>query len=340
MNLQIFREKAQHSPRACDFFDFDKLDAFHSQEVLSVIYGDTWESVLLVDGDKAFLHTFAKQKITNTDWYDIEPFLGYSGPVVNTDDVNFIESALAAYSLLCKEENIIAEIIRFNPLLQNHIFFESSNYIDVFAAKEIAIANCFEDEDRQMQEFKSATRRNIKNYAIHNYNFNIYKSADKLDSFINMYASFMTNINAKEEWFFSKTFFDRVKKSSCFKIAEVDDEQGPCSASLVIEHKLASYYFLGANKIPRQKGSHEFLLLNISIYAANNHINKLILGGGNTADPEDSLLVYKKKFVKESQIFYMGKLVHNPNIFTALCQESINRKPEIVNTNFFLKYRL
>ena len=341
MNLKIFQEKAKYHPKAFDFFDFKQLDAFHCPEVLSVIYGDNWESILIIAEDKAFLHSFSKQRIKNTSWYDIEPFLGYAGPVANTDDLVFIDAALQAYSNLCREENVIAEIIRFNPLLQNQKFFEHSKFIDVFTAKEIVIANCYQDEARQLQEYKSATRRNIKNHAIQNYDFRIsVDSHKKLDDFSEFYYKFMGNVEAKQEWYFGQDFFKKAEKSAYFKLAEVKQNNEVCSTSIVIEHDLASYYFLGANRIPRLKGAHEFLLLNISIDAAQIGINKLILGGGNSTATDDPLLVYKKKFAKESQNFYMGKCIHEGEAFTALCNEAITRKPEIADANFFLKYRI
>jgi hypothetical protein len=206
MNLQVFREKAKHSPKAGEFFDFDKLDAFHSEEVLSVIYGDTWESVLIVDGEKALLHTFAKQKIDGTDWYDIEPFVGYSGPVVNTDDTKFIESALESYSLLCKQENIIAEIIRFNPLLQNHSFFAKSNFVKVFLAKEIVIVNCYNTEEQLFKEFSASNRRNIR-YAEQKCHFNISGNSKKLQNFLDIYYDSLHYLRAKQEWYFSEFFW-------------------------------------------------------------------------------------------------------------------------------------
>jgi hypothetical protein len=286
------------------------------------------------------LHAFSKQGIEGSPWYDIEPFLGYSGPISTTKDTEFIDSALTVYRDLCKSEDIIAEIVRFNPLLQNHKLFEKSSAIKVFSTKEVVIIDCFPDEMDQLQKFKSSTRRNIKNYAIQNYESKIHPDSNPIDSFLDLYYKFMGDIEAKQEWHFPKDFFKRAEKSSYFKLAEILDKDGVCSASLVIEHKFASYYFLGANRLPRSKGAHELLLLKLSVDAAKKGINKLILGGGNSASPDDALLRYKKKFAEEAHVFYMGKIVHNEIIFQKLCDEAIARKPEIADLNFFLKYRL
>lgn len=340
MVLEIYREIAGYSPKSFKFFDFQKLDAFHQPEILSVIYGDSWESVLVVANDKAFLHAFSKKQIEDTEWYDIEPLVGYAGPVVNSDDKLFIDRALREYSQLCREQNIVAEVIRFNPLIQNHEQFQKANLIDIVPAKEIVIANCHKDEFRQLKDFKDSTRRNLKNHALKYYRVETYDSSEKKQSFVNFYYQFLDNVGAKAEWYFPKSLFSRAAQSSYFKLVEVYDGDLICSSSLIIDHCLASYYFLGANTIPRLKGAHEMMLFKVCLNSAAHGIGKLILGGGNTSSAEDPLLIYKKKFALDTEIFYIGKIVHNEEIFSLLCEELINRNPEIKNANFFLKYRL
>ena len=339
MSLQVFRERAQYSKRVCDFFDFDQLDAFHCQAVLSVIYGDAWESILIVDGNQALLHSYSKKRIDDTPWYDIEPLVGYSGPIVNTDNNEFINLALKRYSEICREDNIIAEIIRFNPLLQNHTNFLESSSIEVFSAKDIIIVNCHDQEEKQLQEFSRSNRRNIRQ-AGKTCEFKMFEEQKDIQKFLKIYYDSLKQLQASKDWYFSADFFNRVRESEKFKLAQVSDDQAIHSISLVIEHKLASYYFLTGNKMPRFKGANELLISGISIDAANHGIGKLILGGGNSSSADDPLLLFKQRFSKEPTTFYMGKLMHHPEIFAELCNEAIAKKSEIVNMNFFLKYRL
>ena len=91
MVIKVFKEKAKYHPNTFDFFNFDRLDAFHHPEVLSVIYGDNWESVLIVNEEKAFLHIFSKQQIENTICYNIEPFIDYNLSFVNINITDFID---------------------------------------------------------------------------------------------------------------------------------------------------------------------------------------------------------------------------------------------------------
>ncbi len=334
MSLQFFVQKASIPSQAYEYFDFSKLDAFHTPEVLSVLYSDDWYAVLITLDDKAFFHTFSKQLIQETGFYDIEPFLGYSGPVLNTDDKSFLNDALTIYSSFCREEKIIAEIIRFNPLLQNHLLFEDSDLVKLVLAKEIVITKTYKDADLQLAEFSKSRKRDIK--AAEKFcTLNIQDSNKNLKEFLGVYINSLDRINASKIWYFSKSFFERVRKSTQFKIFEVKDSQKICSTSLVIDHPLANYYFLAANSTPPVTGANDYLIYTVAKWSAQKGIGSLILGGGNTPSDKDPLLLYKKKFAKHTSSFYIGKMVHAKEVFDKLCSSAIARKPELTGSSFF-----
>jgi hypothetical protein len=339
MALQLFVEKGKVPSKAYELFDFSKLDAFHTKEVLSVIYGDEWFSVLIIDQDKAFFHTFCKQRILETDYYDIEPFLGYSGPVLNNNDKSFLNQALTTYSTFCRGEKVIAEIMRFNPLLENHLLFDDSNLIKLFLAKEIVITRTHKDESLQLAEFSKSRKRDIRS-AQKVCSLHIQESNKDLSEFLKIYISSLERVNANKAWYFSNSFFERIGKSSQFKIFEARDSAQVYSSSIVIDHPLASYYFLAANAMPPVTGANDYVIYKINQWAAHKGVEFVILGGGNTPSEEDPLLLYKKKFTQQTSSFYMGKMVHIKNKFDELCTNAISKRPELAGTNFFLKYRL
>jgi hypothetical protein len=79
MSLKVIHTYADYPEIVNDYVDFNNLDAFQSRDVLNVIYGDNWESLVIYDNENIFIHSFSRNKITNSDYYDIEPLLGYSG---------------------------------------------------------------------------------------------------------------------------------------------------------------------------------------------------------------------------------------------------------------------
>jgi hypothetical protein len=333
--MNIYFERAKHSLKAYEYFNFDKLDAFHNQDVLSVIFGDNWYSVLITDEEKAFFHVFSKNKIPNSDYFDIEPFLGYAGPVVNNENSGFICTALLKYSEICTEVKIIAEIIRFNPLLNNHVLFNNS-MIKVFLSKEIVITFCRKDKELQLREFSKSRKRDIKIAE----KSMIFNPSGDIEVFKKLYFNSINKHNAKKEWFFKESLFDRIKISPYFNILEAKSGKDVLSSAIIIDHLLASYYFLAANTYPQVTGANDFLLLNACLSSAKKEIPYLILGGGNSAAEDDPLFMYKKKFTQFSTGFYMGKLIHDELVYKKMCYQAISHNTKLESMNYFLKYRL
>lgn len=143
MDLQV--SKASVSENFNLFFESDKCDIFHLPGILDEVYNNDWYSVLITENSIAFYHVFSPNKIEDSDYFDIEPFLGYNGFIINKEnpDQNFVSRALQLYKEYCYENKIIAEIVRFNPVLNNLLgFINNDLFYAIDRVKEIVIANC------------------------------------------------------------------------------------------------------------------------------------------------------------------------------------------------------
>ena len=212
MSLKVHLECARHHVRAFEFFNFSSLDAFHNADVLSVVHGRDWRSVLITDGRDAWLHAFAKTPIGETGHFDVDPFLGYAGPVATTPDRRFIEAALQTHAEVCRAEKIIAEVFRFNPLLGNHAAFDGTA-TRVVRAKDIIIATCAADEGAQMRTFtkscRSSVRRGLRDLA-----FEALEGASGMDAFASLYRRSLGRLDSEAKWYFPDAFFARARLGS------------------------------------------------------------------------------------------------------------------------------
>lgn len=338
--MEIFRDNTKYHPKAFQYFEFDRLDAFHNQDILSVVYGGNWNSILITENEKAFLHSFSKNVIGNSEWYDIDPFVGYNGAIVNTNDRSFIGRALGVYSDLCREERIIAEVMRFNCILKNHAAFENNQPLKVLPAKEIVVVDCVKDKALQLGQFqKKSCSYMIKKWASL-YQFRLLDKDSEWKDFIKIYKDSLKRVDADEKWYFSDDFFCRIRRSERFKIFGVWHETDLVSTAVVIAHPLAGYYFLAANSNDVAPGAGELLIFRIALDMADKEISYLILGGGNSSSQNDPLLRFKKKFARTTRTFFIGKLIHNPEIFNKLIKDALRLKPELDRSSYFLKYRL
>ncbi len=337
--MNVYLEKSGLPKEIENFFPIEQLDAFHNPDLSNCIYGDDWYSVLITDDTDAFFHVFSKNLIPNSDFYDVEPFIGYSGPVVTTSSPGFLNLAIEEYSQICRDEVIIAEVIRFNPLLENHSYFGPGTKINIQPAKDIVIVDCFNDDNSQLNSF-SKTGRYETRKAISSASYIMKDKSESLSEFVKFYYKSLERVGADTRWYFGTDFFDRVKTSNHFEVRSVTFEDKIVSAALVIFYPFASYYFIAANDPLMPLGANNYLIFNIAKETALRGSKKLILGGGVSSNPKDKLLAFKRKFAKKSKIFYIGKLIHNEKIYQELCTFAITQDPNLKDVNYFLKYRI
>lgn len=107
---------------------FNITDIFYSREyIASALRLDPGEALLFYyiddEGEGEIIYPFIKRRLTKKGalYYDITSPFGYGGPVfkVKKDGYKLAASFLAAFSVYCRSEKIIAEYIRFHPLLHN-----------------------------------------------------------------------------------------------------------------------------------------------------------------------------------------------------------------------------
>ena len=70
--------------------------------------------------EKTFLYPFLLQSIPGHEEYkDISTPYGYGGPITNTKDLKFLREAFTCLSEKLISNNVIAEVIKFHPLIKN-----------------------------------------------------------------------------------------------------------------------------------------------------------------------------------------------------------------------------
>ena len=66
-----------------------------------------------------FYFPFLLGPIPGTPFFDIQSPYGYGGPLLSSQDPEFLNRAYRAYRAWCAEQNVVAEFIRFHPLAEN-----------------------------------------------------------------------------------------------------------------------------------------------------------------------------------------------------------------------------
>jgi len=214
-------------------------------------------------------------------------------------------------------ENVIAEFVRFNPILKNHKLFADMEILNI--NKNIILD--LTEENIWMNSYEHSTRKNVNKAIRNNLSVKIINSVDISDydisTFHNIYINTMERNSAMNEYYYSKDFFKKFKTllpKNSFYIFVYKDEK-VISVELVLFNRYIAYSFLGGT-LPEyfQYRPNDFLKHNIIEKLLKLNLSYFNFGGG--AKPEDGVFKYKKNFAKNGVYdFYIGKKIYNQKIY-------------------------
>lgn len=177
-----------------------------------------------------------------------------------------------------------------------------------------------------------------------NLKLKIDENGRNLDEFIEVYTETMRNNNANKYYLFSKSYFndlfkllrDRIKIFSTTLNGKIT-----ASCLVLIGKEYFHAHLAGSNGLGYETSSMNYIYYKIAKWGAENGFKKLHLGGGYKGD-EGSLYKFKKTFNVNDQLeFYIGKNIHDEEIYKKLNDkyEEKNKNKINSNLNYFPLYR-
>lgn len=298
------------------------------------------------EGDNWILYPFLINSVNelgynlSDNYFDIQGAYGYNGIISSSTDQNFIQRFHNCFDAYCKENNIIAEFTRFNPLLKNRDF--ASPNMQVILSRKTVILNLQDDLDFIWMNQISTKNRNIIRKA-EKEGVIIVESSD-YDIFRSMYNETMKNVSAEDYYFFPQSYFDEYKKSfiddGILYLAIYDNT--PIAGSMFMFSKDYAHYHLSARDKKYNKLAANNLILWHAIQKAKDRGCKWFhFGGGTTSSDEDRLLHFKQTFSHDTGDFWIGKRIHNQEVYDFVVSQwkVINPNHYMINQNKLLGYR-
>lgn len=303
---------------------------------------------LYSEGDELYFYPFLlktiKHKLSDEVYRDIETVYGYSGPLSGSSDPLFIERATNAFKIYCKEQNVVCEFIRFHPIIKNHTLNSFDHDLRVFPLRDYVYVDLTKDEEVIWNEYSSQNRNKIRK--AEKLGVKVVAGFNEIEYrvFVQMYLENMRQVNAAPMYFFSDIFFSELAKivqvEGIFFVAK--HEEKTIGAAVFLGGTAIGHYFLAAASPEGKRLAAGNLLLHHGIkWAKQNGMKKLHLGGGVSEDPDDPLLIFKNNFSSQMEKFYIGKRVHNEEMYNALVTDWDLRFPEVAGKykNILQRYR-
>lgn len=278
-----------------------------------------------------------KNLIPEKKYYDLISPYGYGGFLGHISNYS---NMVMEYSEFCRSHGYISEFFRFE------LFSDYFNYYSGYV--ETRTHNVVRDLtmplDEMWMDFKQSVRKNVKRANKNGLEIIIDENDEYLEDFLTIYYSTMERTEAKQDYFFSKKFFQTVnqmKNNHCYFHVKEPENGKIISTELVLYGSENSYSYLGGTI--REYFSlrpNDFLKFEIIKWAKDKGLKTFVFGGGYGSD--DGIFQYKSHFAPNGIVdFYIGKQVWNVKKYDELCRirgiESHSKSIE--KAGFFPEYR-
>lgn len=300
----------------------DKQDIYFSREYCELNENDnseinmfTYEDAKGNIGIYPFVKSLIKQEFSPDSYYDIETVYGYGGPNVSTLDNKFLVEFEDAFLNYCKNENIVAEFIRFHPLIRNENIFRRN--IQVVHNRYTVWLDLTMSLDDIWKSQISTQNRNVIRKCEKN---GLYvENSQDYDAFIEIYKQTMLKVEAEKFYFFDENYYQKLQNNEDIELLCVKKDEEIIAAAIFMYYGDYCHYHLAGSKQEYLKLSPNNILLWEAIkYAKMRGCKKFHLGGGLTDSLDDSLFRFKSRFSRSVADFYIGKRIHNNEIYNEL----------------------
>ena len=325
---------------------FPEADVYYTPEYADAFerIGDG-EALCLYYEDAGFraMNVVMKRPVPNPNgveelqgYYDYVTPYGYGGFLVSDRGNQTAVSRLAeAYEQHCRENRIVAEFVRFHPVLENAHTVE-----DLYQVIDLGHTVCLDLGSPEIiwQNITSKNRNMIRKAEKNGVTIHTGSSRELYETFREIYDDTMRKVDAADYYFFPTEFYDSIREQLTeHALLFYAMREGEIIAMSIILHtKGAMHYHLSASRREYQTYAPTNLLLyKAALWGCEQGMRTFHLGGG-LGSREDHLYHFKKEFNRgEDTRFSIGKRVFRQDVYDRLCEE-VNADPE---ASFFPRYR-
>ena len=333
-NIEEWRAALEMLPPEC-------RDVYFTPEYYSLYqnYGDGEARCFVFEKDgERVLYPFLINPITplgyklDKEYYDIQGAYGYNGIITSLGDAAFIAAFWEAFEAFCQEKDIVAEFTRFHPLLNNQRL-ASPKMKTFFSRHTVSLDLTLSEDDIWKTQISSKNRNMIRK--AEKEGVTIVES-DDYETFKKLYDGTMTNLHAEDFYFFPQSYYDEYKQTfkdkSMLCLAMYDGN--PIAGSMfMFSDDYAHYHLSGRDRDYSRYAANNLILWYAIKKAKERGCKWFHFGGGTTSDESDSLLKFKKEFSKTKTEFWIGKRVHNEEVYNEIVRQWQINYPEHYEKN-------
>lgn len=264
-------------------------------------------------------------KINNEVYFDIVTPYGYGGPIIEEckDKKKLVAKYNDEFAKYCKKNKIVSEFIRFHPIMNNALDFESI-YEVIYLRKTLG-TNLEKYQDPYNEEFSKSCRKNIRQCKNKGITYKINVAPKEITKFKDIYYSTMDRNNATDYYYFDDEYFDNILKyfqKNILTVEAIYENKTIAMGLYFIYDKILHIHLSGTLSEYLYLSPAYILRYGATMWAKENGYKLIHHGGGRSNSDTDSLYLFKKNFAKNTNFdFYIGKKIWNQEAYNQLCNE-------------------
>jgi hypothetical protein len=268
---------------------------------------------IVVDSDMGtWVHGIHVTDIPGTPWRDASSPYGYGGPLSTSAEAEFLRQCWNTYARFMHEQRIVAEYVRFHPLLGNDRFYGGQ----ITDNREVVILDleAVDFEAHYLPRVRSVLRKADRQSIC-------YLEADLAENaqrFVDFHWAAMKAMGADGFYLFSLEYFRALAATRmarlgvCVRKDDVGIRGTWLAAAIFLESGETAEYHLAANSADgRTVGASSFLLDQAARLARQRGRKYMYLGGGADRSPQNPLLFFKAGFSQKRLMYRTGSTVFN-----------------------------
>ena len=275
-------------------------------------------------------------------YYDFETAYGYGGPVCSTSDPGFLCDAWCALKRFFSSSGYVAGFVRFHPLLDNQCGFEVAGRL-IADRKTVAMDLNRPMDDVWQHEIHSKNRNMIRKAEKSNLRFAAEDGYEHLPDFVRLYDGTMDKLSADGFYYFNWNYYLRLKQNipNSFLGCVFKDKTLVSAAIFMYEGPYGHYHLSGSDPTYLNLSPNNFLLWRAAAELQRRGVRQFHLGGGSNPDEDNSLFLFKRRFSQSTRQFYIGKLIFDEAVYSAVCSSWEKENPDKAEryAHHLLKYK-
>lgn len=303
--LSQYERRLTLTPSLCPHYV--RADACREPELVPVYF-------VYEDQDELYYHAFHLARVNNTHYYDIQSPYGYGGPIATTENKDFLDCAWQEYLSYCQSQNVLAEFIRFHPLLENWKYYQGEI---VFNRQTVWIDLNVDDLIASYHEnrVRTAVRKGLKN----NVRIHFATQAEFLPAFKQLYSDSMQRLKTSNFYFFNDAYIDAIcnLETTCLSIATYENTIVTALISL-IKDGILELHLLGTRVESNALCATNLIYHQTFIEAKKRGCHTVHFGGGAGVALDDPVLFFKRGYSNKIASFNIGKYIHQSVAYTSL----------------------